>query len=140
MSTEAIVPAELAALVGTTAHVAIGTRYASYNVTAVVPHETEPGWWHLRAGRLQSPAIQPDSVHATEADARAAIRVDGRHPSEVAVTVDEARVAGRDAYRAGAPRVPPRSLFVDGPVGSTDLAVPRAWLAGWDTANLAEPV
>lgn len=74
MSTEATIPAELAALVGTTAHVATGTRYASYNVTAVVPHETEPGWWHLRAGRLQSPAIRPDSVHATEADARAAIR------------------------------------------------------------------
>ena len=92
MSTEEI-PAELTALIGRTAHVVIGSRYSSYNVTDVTPHETEPGWWHLREGRLQSPALQLAQVHATETEARAVIR--------------ERRAAAKVRRAAAGPRMMP---------------------------------
>lgn len=68
-----------AGLVGRTVHVARGTRYeGAYDVDAVTPHETEPGWFHLRQGRLQSPAYSVEDhagqLFATEAEARAAAR------------------------------------------------------------------
>lgn len=54
------------------------------------------------------------------------------------------RQAGRDAWAAGLPRVPGASPLVAawaaGPPGSGYAQAARAWLAGWDAANLAAAV
>lgn len=54
------------------------------------------------------------------------------------MNTSEAHEAGRAAYHAGRPCAPPYDLFGDGPVGTADLAIPRAWIAGWHDANLAD--
>ncbi len=52
--------------------------------------------------------------------------------AERTVSPQNARREGKDAFKAGQPRVPPAHL--------TTAQERKAWLAGWDTANLAKPV
>ena len=53
---------------------------------------------------------------------------------------ENARIEGQRAYANGQPRIFPMSDYVteNDAVGTLDINVGRAWLRGWDAANLAD--
>ncbi len=54
------------------------------------------------------------------------------------MTAAEAGRAGAEAFARGESRAVPLSILAPGPVGAC-VPLGRAWLAGWDRANLAAP-
>lgn len=62
-----------------------------------------------------------------------------------AIEVPDFAEIGRRAFAAGAMRVPVldadvRAAISGQPIGGTGAEIMRAWLSGWDAANLADDV